>query len=229
MSRTLRRERALDHLGHLLGGSAGGAALRRHSSERRDPVAVELSRAAVGRLSSSSALLGPRVQIGVRIEPGSTIVTWIRPRPQLDPQRVGDRLERVLRRCVRPEERERAPAGDRADEDDPAASAAECGHEGLRHGDLPDDVDLELMAQLVERHELERHRDRDARVVDERVELLDTLGRPPAIWPASVTSSCTSSVPVGRLARPANARQHAPPRAREPGRAGGADARRTRP
>ena len=47
------------------------------------------------------------------------------PRRELDAQSVADRFDRVLRRRVRAEERQRAAAGDRPDEDDAAACAAE--------------------------------------------------------------------------------------------------------
>ena len=101
---------------------------------------------------------------------GSTIETVDPPRAELDAERVGDRLERVLRRCVRAEERKRAPAADRAHEDDAPARAAQRREERLRDRDLPDDVHLELVPELVERDELERRGDRDPRVVDEAVE-----------------------------------------------------------
>ena len=55
--------------------------------------------------------------------------------------------------------------------------SAKRGKERLQHGDLPDDVHLELAAKLVERDELERRCDRDAGVVDEAVQLAaDDLG-----------------------------------------------------
>jgi len=41
----------------------------------------------------------------------------------------------------------------------------------LDHGDLPDDIDLELAAKLGKRHELERGGDSDAGVVHEPVKL----------------------------------------------------------
>ena len=83
----------------------------------------------------------------------------------------------MLRRRVRAEERKRAPAADRAHEHDAPPRPPERGQERLQHGDLPDDVHLELAAKLVERDELERRRDRDAGVVDEPVQLgADDLG-----------------------------------------------------
>ena len=51
--------------------------------------------------------------------------------------------------------------------------------ERLRDRDLADDVHLELPAQLVQRDELERNGERDARVVDEAVQLPDALRRRP--------------------------------------------------
>ena len=76
----------------------------------------------------------------------------------------------MLRRGVRPEEGERAAPADRPHEHDPALRSPQRGEERLRHGDLADDVHLELAAELVERDELERGRDRDPGVVDETVE-----------------------------------------------------------
>ena len=61
---------------------------------------------------------------------------------------------------------------------DAAARAAKSRENRLQHGDLTDDVHLELTSELVERDELERRRDRDPGVVDEPVELrADDLGR----------------------------------------------------
>ena len=45
--------------------------------------------------------------------------------------------------------------------------------ERLQHAQLADDIDVQLTRQLVRRKELERAGDRDAGVVDERVEALD--------------------------------------------------------
>ena len=94
------------------------------------------------------------------------------PRRELDAKHVRERLERVLRRRVRTEERQRAATSDRAHEDDATARSPKRGKNRLEDCDLPDDVHLELVAQLVERDELERRRDRDAGVVHEPVELV---------------------------------------------------------
>ena len=93
---------------------------------------------------------------------------------QLASERVAERLERVLRGRVRPVQRQRDEAGDRRDVHDPPAGAAQRRQAGLDHGELRDRVDLELAAQLVERHVLERARDRDPGVVDEPVEPLSS-------------------------------------------------------
>ena len=77
----------------------------------------------------------------------------------------------MLRRRVRTEKRERAPPSDRAHQHHTSLRSAKRGKERLQHGDLPDDVHLELAAKLVERDELERRCDRDAGVVDEAVQL----------------------------------------------------------
>ena len=70
---------------------------------------------------------------------------------ELDAQRVRHRLERVLRHRVRAEEGQRAAAGDGADDDDAAARVTHRRQERLRHGQLADDVHLQLVAQLLER------------------------------------------------------------------------------
>ena len=83
----------------------------------------------------------------------------------------------MLGRRVRTEKRERAAPSDRAHQHDASPRTPKRWKERLQHGDLPDDVHLELAAKLVERDELERCCDRDARVVDEAVQLAaDDLG-----------------------------------------------------
>jgi hypothetical protein len=72
------------------------------------------------------------------------------------------------------------PAGaHRADEDDAPGRLAQQRQRGLRDRDLPDDVDLELLAQVVGREHLERAGNADARVVDEPVEPAADLGHRP--------------------------------------------------
>ena len=70
------------------------------------------------------------------------------------------------------------------------------GQKRLHHGDLADDVHLELAAELVERDELERRRDRDPGVVDEAVAApAPTATAAAAICSVSVTSSWSGSTP----------------------------------
>jgi hypothetical protein len=83
----------------------------------------------------------------------------------------------MLRGGIRTEERQRALARDRADEDDPSMRAPQVRQERLRDGDLADDVDIELAPELLQGDELERHRNRDAGVVDESIEPVDPLRR----------------------------------------------------
>jgi hypothetical protein len=64
----------------------------------------------------------------------------------------------------------RHAAADRADEDDPPASRADLRQQRLGHRDLGDQVDLELVAQVVELDRLQRRHHRNAGVVDEAVE-----------------------------------------------------------
>ena len=83
---------------------------------------------------------------------------------------VSDRFDGELRRVVGARERRREHAADRADEDDPPAGPAHERQHGLRGGDLADHVDLELAAQVVERQQLQRRREADARVVDQAIQ-----------------------------------------------------------
>ena len=130
----------------------------------------------------------------------------------------------MLRRGVGAEKRKRAPAGDRADEDDAPARAAQVRQERLRHGDLTDHVDLELATELLERDELERDRNRDPRVVDERVELADLLGRlRDLIRVSDVEQNLVRT--HGRIAFATHGGEHAPARGDETRRAGCADSR----
>src|SRR5262249_43451892 len=65
---------------------------------------------------------------------------------KLDPERVRDRLERMLRRGVGAEEGQRALPGNRADEDDSSSRAPQLRKQGLGDRDLSEDVYLELAA-----------------------------------------------------------------------------------
>ena len=92
------------------------------------------------------------------------------PRRQLDTKRVNDRFERELRRAVWSEKGGGHPAADRPHEDDPAGRLANQRKEGLRDGDLADDVDFELTPDRVDGQHLQRARDGHAGVVHEGVE-----------------------------------------------------------
>ena len=126
----------------------------------------------------ASAAAAERVQIGVAIEPGSITITWM-PHGRSSSRSVslsastacfdaayGPMNGRALRPAIEPMLTTRPGPRRRA------------GQQRLRHRQLADHVDLELAAQLVERDELERDRDRDAGVVDEPVQRLvgDGLG-----------------------------------------------------
>ncbi len=90
------------------------------------------------------------------------------PLPQLQPQRVAERLHAELGRAVGAVDRQHQPPPDRADIDDPSVAAPDQRQEGLGHGERTDQVDLELHPEVLERLELERGRLDDARVVDQR-------------------------------------------------------------
>ena len=106
-------------------------------------------------------------QIGVAIVPGSMTATWI---PH---GRSSRRSESEKPSSPNFDAAYAASSGTATlppielDVHDPPARGAQLGQERLRHGDLPDQVDLELAAEVVDRLVLERRRDGDARVVDE--------------------------------------------------------------
>jgi hypothetical protein len=224
--RALRGERALDDLRHLVRRLAPPRGGRRGLPEGSEPLAVERGhiRRQLGRepLEPFGALAPDRR----RNRSGLDDHNLDAERLQLDPQRVRHRLERVLGRCIGAEKRERAAPGDRADVHDAAASGPQVGQERLRDRDLADQVHLELMAQLLQRQELERHRDCDPGVVDEALQrAFAELSTAAAIDAGSVTSSVTGSMPpadraqalgVGRERTPD---EHVPARAGEPQRA----------
>ena len=124
----------------------------------------------MARSRSASASPTPRSQIGVAIEPGSTIETLMPHGRQLLAEDVADRLEPELGRVVGAEHLDRHQAADRGDEDDPATGGADRGQHRLRHRDLGGEVDVELTAEVLDRQRLQRPRDRDAGVVDQAVE-----------------------------------------------------------
>jgi hypothetical protein len=59
---------------------------------------------------------------------------------------------------------------DRAEEDDPARPLANQRQQRLGNGDLPGQVDLDLTAEVLDRHRLQWARQADAGVVDQAVE-----------------------------------------------------------
>ena len=117
------------------------------------------------------------------------------PLTQLEPERVADRPQPELRRAVRAVEREDEHPSDRPDVDDPAAPAPDQRHEGLDHGYRPEEIDLQLLAEVRHRLELDRRRDPDARVVDDAGEaaIAHDVGTPAAAA-AIVAWSVTSMI-----------------------------------
>ena len=106
-------------------------------------------------------------QIGVAIVPGSITATWI-PHGRSSRRSVSEKPSSAeLRGGVGAEQRDGDLAADRADVDDPPARGAQLRQERLRDGDLADQVDLDLAAEVVDRLVLDRRGDGDAGVVDE--------------------------------------------------------------
>ncbi len=114
------------------------------------------------------------------------------PGPELGPQAVADRLERELGGAVGPHEGGRDEAADRGDVDDPALVRAQHRQHRLGHGDVADQVDLELLADVVEVEELERPRVGAAGVVDER-----RRARAPRVRSRIVSAAASIWVGVG--------------------------------
>ena len=107
----LCRQRPLDHCRDGLGRRAVRAALGRDPAECRGALAVRARPPARRPARQARPRAARRVaHIGVRIVPGSTIGDADAPRRELDPQRVGDRLERVLRSGIGAQERQCASA-----------------------------------------------------------------------------------------------------------------------
>jgi len=163
-----RCQRALDRLGDLLRRHAAFAGAAQHPVDRLGDVAVLLAQL-VGHLEVlgfGASLVPDRRRDRAGLDERDLHAR----RAQLDAQRVADRLYRVLGGGVGSGERHRDAAADGRDEDDPSASGAQRGQHRLRDGDLADDVDVELAANVVDGNQLERTADADPGVVDERVE-----------------------------------------------------------
>ena len=180
--RARRCERVLDRLRHDVRVDARAALqgdvpeARRAARRRARPPRLRQPRAAL------RACAAPFAQIAVRMLAGSTMETTM-PHGASSTRRTsanassacfdaayGPRKGNALRPPIEPMRTTRPRA------------LPKRGQERLHDGDLADDVHLELAAELVERDELERSRDRDAGVVDEAVEL---AGRRPLRPPRS--------------------------------------------
>ena len=106
-------------------------------------------------------------QIGVWIGPGSTAATWMPEGAKLEPQGVGDRLQREFRGTIRTEIGRCLPAAVGTDVDDPPAGLPQQREKRLRHRDLADHVDFELSSPGVQGHKFHRARNGDAGVIDQ--------------------------------------------------------------
>ncbi len=95
---------------------------------------------------------------------------------QLVPQRLADRLDRELRRTIRPDHHGRDPAADRPDEHDAAAGRPDQRQHRLGHRHLPHHVHFQLLAPLRQRQVLQRAAPADTRVVHHAIELAGIPG-----------------------------------------------------
>ena len=133
---------------------------------------------------------------------------------QLDPQRVGDRLDRVLGGAVGRRVGHHHFAADRGDEHDPPLRPAQRRQQGARERHRAEDVDLELAAQLVAGEDLHRAAGADPGVVDERIQASArrracTSALAASICCSLVTSSSSGSIRPLRAPRPPAARRPA--------------------
>ena len=120
------------------------------------------------------------------------------PLAQLQAERVRDRPHPELRRAVGAVDRQDEHAADRPDVDDPSAATPDERHERLDHRDRPEQVDLQLLAEVGHRLELDRRRHADARVVDEAGETaLARRRRPTAAAAAEIAASSVTSTISG--------------------------------
>ena len=145
-------------------------ALQRDRLETLDPLRVELVPSVEIPACMTSACAAPFVQIAVLTLAGSTIETPIPHGASSTRSESAIASSACFDAAYWTEKRERAPPSDRAHQHNASLRAPKQWKERLQHGDLPDDVHLELAAKLVERNELERRCDRDAGVVDEAVQ-----------------------------------------------------------
>ena len=165
----------------------------------------------------ASASSTPRSQIGVAIEPGSTIETAIPQGAQLLAEDVADGLERELRGVVGAEHLDRHQTADRADEDDPARGRRGSRDHRLGDGDVGGQVDLDLASEFLDRQRLERPRNGDPGVVDEAVEA-SPLGLLAMRWAAAAICSALvmSSISGRSRSEPASRRESASSSRRTP-------------
>ena len=113
--------------------------------------------------------VGGLCQIGVSMTPGSTTATR-RPHGMSSLRSDIPTASMAYFDAASPRVRRGDPAAERRDEHDAAVVAPQQRERGLGDGDLPDDVDLELLAPVVEGHDLDGSGERHPGVVDEGVE-----------------------------------------------------------
>src|SRR3954452_2722474 len=168
--RRARRDRALDRAGDGLGAAAepGERALLVDALRRAGDRRVERRVRALDRRARRHGAGGGVGEAGLddpRLDDHDVDAEVL----DLEAQGVADRLDRVLRRVVEAAAREREVRAHRRDVDDPpVALGAHPGQHELAHPHEPEDVRLELAADLVERDLLVRARLAVAGVVDER-------------------------------------------------------------
>src|SRR5260370_23184230 len=89
-----------------------------------------------------------------------------RPLTELHAQRVGNCLQSEFRSAIGAIDRQRQTASYGADVDNAPPALPEARHERLDGRELSDDVDFERLPKTIERDQLDRAGDRDARIVD---------------------------------------------------------------
>ena len=116
-------------------------------------------------MASRAASVLPKM--AVFVAPGIDERHGDAPLAQLEAQGVAERLHAELGRVVGAVDGQDQASADRPDVDDPPVATPDQRQERLDDGQLADEVDLQLLAEVVQRLELERSGPDDAGVVDE--------------------------------------------------------------
>jgi hypothetical protein len=163
-----RRQGAFDRLGDLLGRYPSGCGVgQRLVHRRRYPSVVLLQLRRDRHLVGLAATLVPdRRCHRAGLDQSHLHLGAV----ELDPQGIGEGLDRVLGGGVGGGEGHRHPSTNRGDEHDPPLRRAQRRQHRLGDRNLAEHVDVELTLQILSLDQLQRATDPNARVVDQRVQ-----------------------------------------------------------